>query len=111
MKPRYEWMDLWRSLAVMTMLAFHALFDLAQFGVLPMAMLETTAADIVRCCGGGSFILISGMLVLRSGRSVRRGFIVFCIGIAVAIATALIGLPVRFGILQLIGVSMMLCGG
>ena len=110
MQKRFDWLDLWRSLAVLTMVAFHALWDLELFGRLPAGTMETTAADIVRYLGGGSFILISGMLVLRSGRSVRRGFILFCLGLAVAVVTALAGLPVRFGILQLLGVCMMLCG-
>ena len=50
------------------------------------------------------------MLALRSERTLRRGFFLFCIGIAVAVVTTLMGLPVRFGILQLLGVCMMLCG-
>lgn len=109
-KQRYDWLDLWRSLAVAVMVAFHALWDLEHFGVLAAGTMETPAADVVRYLGGGSFILISGMLALRSGRSLRRGFLLFCVGLAVAVVTALISLPVRFGILQLLGVSMMLCG-
>ena len=92
------------------MLAFHALWDLEHFGVLPTGTMETPFADVVRCVGGGSFILISGMLVLSSREPVRRGFFLFCIGLAVAIVTALAGVPVRFGILQLLGICMMLCG-
>ena len=29
-KQRYDWLDLWRSLAVLTMLIFHALWDMAE---------------------------------------------------------------------------------
>lgn len=108
-KPRSDRLDLWRSLAVVTMVVFHALWDLEQFGYIPAGMMQSPAADIVRFLGGGSFILISGILVLSSRRALRRGFHIFCIGLAVAVATALIGMPVRFGILQLIGASMMLC--
>lgn len=110
MKQRFDWLDLWRSLAVLTMLVFHALWDLEQFGVLASGTMETPAADVIRYLGGGSFILISGMLVLRSENSLRRGFFLFCVGLAVALVTALAGLPVRFGILQLLGICMMLCG-
>lgn len=109
MKRRYDWLDLWRSLCVLTMLVFHTLWDLEQFGVIAPGTMETPGANVVRYLGGGSFILISGMLVLRSERSLRRGFQLFCIGLAVALVTALIGLPVRFGILQLLGICMMLC--
>ena len=110
MKQRYEWLDMWRSLAVLTMLVFHALWDLERFGVVASGTMETHAADVVRYLGGGSFILISGMLALRSERCLRRGFFLFCVGLAVAVVTALVKLPVRFGILQLLGVCMMLCG-
>ena len=109
MKQRNDWLDLWRSLAVLTMLVFHALWDLELFGALPAGTMETPTADAVRYLGGGSFILISGMLVLHSRDGLRRGFRIFCIGFAVAVATALIGLPVKFGILQLLGVCMMGC--
>ena len=110
MKQRYEWLDLWRSLAVLTMLVFHALWDLEHFGVIPSGTMESPAAMVVRYLGGGSFILISGTLVLRGRDPIRRGFFVFCIGLAVAVITTLAGLPVRFGILQLLGICMMLCG-
>ncbi len=110
MKQRYAWVDLWRCLAVLTMVVFHALWDLERFGALPSGMMETPAANIVRFLGGGSFIVISGMLVLRSNASIRRGFFLFGVGLAVAAVTALAGIPVRFGILQLLGTCMMLCG-
>ena len=109
MKQRNDWLDLWRSLAVLTMLVFHALWDLEAFGALPKGTMETPLADVIRYLGGGSFVLISGMLALRSRDPLKRGFRVLCIGLAVAVVTALIGMPVKFGILQLIGLCMMLC--
>jgi uncharacterized membrane protein len=108
-KQRNDWLDLWRSLAVLTMLVFHAALDLELFGVLPAGTMETPLAVVVRYLGGGSFILISGMLVLRARNGLRRGFTVLCLGLAVAVVTALVGLPVKFGILQLIGLCMLLC--
>ena len=109
MKQRYDWLDLWRSLAVLTMVVFHAMWDLEQFSVLPPGTMETPLADVIRYCGGGSFILISGMLALRSEKTLRRGFFLFALGIVVALAATIIGQPVRFGILQLLGLCMMLC--
>ena len=110
MKQRNDWLDLWRSLAVLTMLVFHALWDLEAFGVLPEGTMETPLADVIRYLGGGSFLLISGMLAARSRDPVKRGFRILCIGLAVAVVTALIGMPVKFGVLQLIGLCMMLSG-
>lgn len=110
MKQRFFWLDLWRSLAVAVMLAFHALWDLELFGAISAGTMETPLADAVRYTFGGSFILISGLLVLRGGKPVRRGFVLLCLGLAVAVATTLIGLPVQFGILTLLGLCMLLCG-
>ncbi len=110
MKQRFFWLDLWRSLSVAVMLAFHALWDLELFGVLPAGTMETPATDAVRYVFGGSFILISGLLALRGRQPVRRGFVLLCLGLAVAVATTLIGLPVQFGILTLLGLCMLLCG-
>ena len=109
MKQRYAWLDLWRALAVLAMLVFHTLWDLEHFGVLAPGTMETPLADGIRYLGGGSFILISGLLVMRARDPLRRGFFLFCIGLAVAVVTALLGVPVRFGILQLLGICMMLC--
>ena len=109
MKQRIDWLDLWRSLAVLVMLGFHALWDLELFGAIPAGTMETPAAHLVRYLGGGSFILISGLLVLRGKNALRRGFLLLCLGLAVAVVTALIGLPVRCGILVLLGLSMLLC--
>ena len=110
MKQRFFGLDLWRSLAVLVMVVFHGLWDLELFGVLPAGTLETPAADAVRYVFGGSFILISGLLVLRGRAPVRRGFVLRCLGLAVAVVTTMIGLPVQFGILTLMGLCMLLCG-
>ena len=65
MKQRYEWLDLWRTLAVLTMLVFHAMWDLELFGILPAGMMETPAADVVRAC------MEQGVLCLTAKDKVR----------------------------------------
>ena len=110
MKQRFFWLDLWRSLAVLVMLIFHAMWDLELFGILPAGIMESPLANVLRYVFGGSFILISGLLVLRGSRAARRGFLLLCLGLAVAVVTTLIGLPVQFGILTLLGLCMLLCG-
>lgn len=107
---RYVLMDLWRSLAVCLMVVFHALYDLQLFGVLPAGTMEQPWAMTARFVGGANFVFISGAVVRFSRDPVRRGFKVFCAGLLVAVVTAVIRMPVVFGILQLLGVCMILFG-
>jgi len=103
-EERYALPDLWRSLAVCAMVIYHAVWDLSAFDLCP-----TPPLWMARCIGG-SFILVSGMVVRCSRSPLRRGFFLFCAGLLVSVITTLAGLPVQFGILQLLGVCMMLCG-
>ena len=110
MKQRIELLDLWRSLAVCIMVVFHALYDLELFGVLAEGTMESLPAELARWFGAGSFIFISGAVVRFSANPIRRGFFVFCCGFLVAAVTAWIEMPVKFGILQLLGVCMIVYG-
>ena len=110
MKQRIELLDLWRSLCVFVMVAFHLCYDLMLFGRIPAAAMTSAAAKLITWVFGGSFVFISGSCLHFSRDPLRRGFFVFCVGGAVTAVTALLGMPVAFGILQLLGVCMMLCG-
>ena len=110
MKQRIELLDLWRSLAVVLMLVYHALYDLELFGVLAQGTVTRPWALGLRYVCSASFILISGAAVRFSRDPVRRGFFVFCAGLGVTAVTALLKLPVLFGILHFLGVCMMLHG-
>lgn len=107
---RVEVLDLWRSLCVVVMLAYHLLYDLCLFGRLDAGLMETWPMLIVRFVFAGSFVLISGVCVRFSRNPVRRGFIVFCAGALVTAATLFAGYPVLFGALHLLGVCMILYG-
>ena len=110
MKQRIGLFDLWRSLAVCGMVAFHLCYDLALFGRIPMAAMLSLPVRAVGFLLGGSFLLLSGICLRFSRAPVRRGFLIFCAGLAVSLVSALAEQPVKFGILQCIGVCMMLCG-
>ena len=106
---RVEALDVWRSLCVFGMVVYHALYDLALFGRLDGAVLRTLPVQALRWSVAAGFILISGIVSRLSRNGLRRGFAVFCAGVAVTLATTWAGLPVRFGILHFLGVAMMLC--
>lgn len=107
---RMEVLDLWRSLCVAAMVVFHLLYDLELLGALAPGTMESLPARIVAALGGGSFVFISGTVARFSRNVTRRGFVVFCAGFLVAAASAAAGYPVRFGVLQLLGVCMLLFG-
>ena len=106
---RVEALDVWRSLCVFGMVAYHAIYDLALFGRLDGAVLDAWPVQLLHWSVAVGFILISGIAARFSRGGLRRGFAVFCAGLAVTLATTWVGLPVRFGILHFLGAAMMLC--
>lgn len=90
------------------MVCYHAAYDLAMFGKLDMAVFDSLPLRTLRYAVAVSFLLISGAVSRWSRSPARRGFTVFCAGFAVTVVTALAGMPVAFGILHLIGSSMLL---
>lgn len=101
-------MDLWRSLCVVIMVVYHAFYDAALLGRLDIAVFDSLPLLLLRYVVAGSFIAISGAVSRWSREPVKRGLFVLCAACLVGAATALMGMPVRFGVLHLIGVSMLI---
>ena len=110
MRQRIELLDFWRSLCLLAMIGFHFCYDLMLFGRIPESVMHSLPARLIAWDLGGCFILISGICVRFSRDPLRRGFIVFCAGAAVSAVTTLMGVPVVFGILQMISLCMILYG-
>ena len=110
-EKRIGFLDSARGLAVLLMVAYHAAFSLVNiFGVeIPLfhsAAVEKVAVPVF----GGSFILISGICTRFSHNPLRRGLMVFSLGLLMTAATAL-AVPqfiIRFGILHIMGLAMVL---
>lgn len=64
--------------------------------------------ELARYMIAGSFIVISGVCARLSRRPLRRGLIVLAAALLVSAVTYLIGAPVYWGILHLLGVCMLL---
>lgn len=90
------------------MLLYHAAYDLMLFGVLPAAVETHPAAHVYTALCSGGFILLSGFCIRFSRNPLRRGTIVFLSGMLVSLVSTLAGLPIRFGVLHLLGVCMLL---
>lgn len=108
MSKRFPVLDAWRSLAIILMLVYHFLYDLALFRVITWQQMFSTPLNIMQkfiCC---SFIFLAGASARFSRNNLRHGLIVIAAGVIVAIGGAVGGQTIRFGVLQLLGWSMVL---
>lgn len=90
------------------MIVWHFLFDLASVGLVPDLLMQSGVMELARYMIAGSFIAISGVCARLSKRPLRRGLIVFGAALLVSAATYLFGMPVRWGILHMLGTCMLL---
>ena len=88
MSKRFDILDAWRSLAIVLMVIYHFLYDLALFGVITWAQMFCTPLNVMQkfiCC---SFILLAGASARFSRSNLRHGLIVIAAGVIVAIGGA-----------------------
>lgn len=107
---RYGLIDSLRGFAIINMVAFHALYDVFQiYGSGGFTSNPLTALWERFICF--SFIIISGASFNFSKHSVRNGIIVSLCGFLVTAVTviAVPGQAVWFGILNMLGLSMLIC--
>ena len=90
------------------MIVWHFLFDLASVGLVPDLLMQSGVMKLARYMIAGSFIAISGVCARLSKHPLRRGLIVLAAALLVSAVTYLIGAPVYWGILHLLGVCMLL---
>ena len=108
MKRRFDILDAWRSLAVLLMLVYHFLYDLYIFRVITWEQMFCVPLNLMQKFICSSFILLAGMSARFSRSNLRHGCIVLAAGVAVVAGAAAGGQTIRFGILQFMGVSMVL---
>lgn len=105
--------DTLRGIMIVLMIIFHSAFDIYEvfgkdFGFLHI--INTPFILFLRDFFAVGFIVLSGICTNYSRNPLRRGIIVFAFGLLVTFATAIVmpELTIRFGILSLIGTSMIL---
>lgn len=110
-KERYEILDGIRGFALINMIAYHAIWDLVYiFGFGNWTWYESKYADAWQQFICITFIFLSGFCLSFSHKKYLRGAITFACGALVTLATWIF-LPediVVFGVLTLIGTSMLL---
>lgn len=107
---RYAWIDTWRGLAVVHMVVYHVLWDMVYLFGWDIPWFETDAAFYWEQWIAWSFIFISGFCAVGSRRLFRRGMEIFAMSLGITAATSLLGgdAVIWFGILSLLGASMMI---
>lgn len=106
-KNRIPELDVARGLCILAMVCVHFLYDITElYGLLSMPL---PAIYTLLKSGGCIFFILSGISATLGHRHLRRGLTVFGCGMAVSAVTAAAGfLPVRFGVLQSLGASILL---
>ena len=109
-KKRIETLDLIRGLALLSMIAYHTSWDLVRIFGVAWPFFDSAGAEVWQksiCC---TFILLSGFCWPLGSHPLKRGLTVFLCGALITAVTLLFmpSDPVIFGILTLIGFSMLL---
>lgn len=108
MRRRFDILDTWRTLAIVLMVAYHFLYDLYIFGIISASQLFSAPLNVLErfiCC---SFILLAGASARFSRNNLRRGLTVLAAGVVVEIGAAVGGQTIRWGVLMLLGTSMVI---
>ncbi|MGE4352935.1 MAG: heparan-alpha-glucosaminide N-acetyltransferase [Oscillospiraceae bacterium] len=109
-KKRIQLLDFARGIAVLLMLFYHFIFDLALFNVTSWEFMFSGPMNFLERIISWTFILVAGFSSKLSRDNLKRGAIVFACGICVSVASQFVGVTIRFGILQFLGCSMVLYG-
>lgn len=111
-KTRCALLDCLRGVTVISMVLYHAAWDLVYLFGMRWDWYFGTGAEIWQksiCC---TFILLSGFCAGFGKRTWQRGILVFGLGAGITLVTAVCmpGSLVLFGVLTLLGSSMLLVG-
>lgn len=107
---RIQMIDGLRGLAVVLMVFHHFFYDLVVFMGAPAALFSNPVFDFLHYIFAGLFILLSGVSSRFSRSNLKRGVKVFLIAMAITVVTTFLDMPIRFGILHLLGFCMIFYG-
>lgn len=111
-RKRIGFFDEVRGFAIICMVVYHVLFDLKYFHGVNVPIFFDGWFDIIRDIFAGTFIFISGCVCRFSRNNLKRGVQCFFLGMLVTFVSAFVSpeAPIYFGILHMLGISMMLFG-
>ena len=101
-------MDGWRGSACLLMLVYHLLFDFVLFGWMDYAATQTLPMVLLQKYISYSFILCAGISSTMTRSNLKRGLITLAAGGVVTAVSYFVDAPIKFGVLQFLGLSMLL---
>ena len=109
-EQRYGFLDSFRGLLIVGMIAYHTLFDIALVYGWDMNAPLMKGANVVRDLGAACFIFLSGWCFHLGRNNIRKGMLLAGAGLAVTGVTYLFDRSsfVIFGILTLLGTAKLL---
>jgi len=109
-QKRIQLIDAARGLAVILMVAHHALFDAVEFLGAPAWCFENPVFGVLHPIFAGLFIFLCGVSSRFSRSNVKRGLKTASAAAVISIVTYFIEMPIIFGILHLLAVCMIMYG-
>lgn len=111
-RQRIGSLDALRGLAVCLMVIHHFLYDLVWLLGAPGWLFSNPVFDLLHYLFAGLFIFLSGICCRFSRSNLRRGLIALALALVLTLVTSLpaVDNPILFGVLHLLGASMVLFG-
>ena len=109
-KKRIQIIDALRGLAVVLMVIHHLLYNLVEFLDAPAWLFSNPVFDVLHYLFAGLFIFLSGVSSRFSRGNIRRGLIVIAVAAVISAVTYYMEMPIWFGVLHLLGFSMLFFG-
>ena len=109
-KERIVIIDALRGLAVVLMVIHHFLYNCVYFLGAPKWLFSNPVFDVLHYIFAGLFIFLSGVSSRFSRGNIKRGLIAIALSIVISAVTYYIEMPIWFGVLHLLGFSMLFFG-
>lgn len=109
-RERIQSIDALRGVCLILMVAYHFFYDLVYFFGAPVWILSNPVFNVLQPFFAGVFIALSGVSARFSRSNTKRGIKVLAVSLLVTGVTSLMGSPVIFGILHLLGFCMVFYG-
>lgn len=110
-RPRISWLDGWRGTALYLMLLYHFLFDLYMFGWMSWEQIMSWPLVLMEKYIAYTFILCAGISATLTRSNAKRGLVTLGAAALVTVASFAVDAPILFGVLQFLGVAMLIYAG